>query len=217
MPLLPAPTFIPNSADGTHCGPAVWRMALETLIPASTWSFEEIDAIIRKEPGTYTWGQTFLPTMLAAGLTVHSISTWDDAQFIARDWDYVRERSGEASAAEQQAHAQDLIFVKAMMQQCLDDSRLTRDLRPATLDDLTGRLTAGAYVNCTVNSRVLNGREGFNSHSILVYGVDSDTVQFADPGPLNAGLRTAPLPQFLSAWAFNGPAVCSMASYSRAA
>lgn len=217
MTILPAPKFIPNSPDGTHCGPAIWRMVLETFYPEQDWSFEKIDVIIRKEPGKFTWGQTFYPAMLEAGVNIHAITTWDEREFIARTWDYVRERSGEESARNQQEHAQDLDFVKGAMQKMLDDPRLVRELRPATFDDLAAALAGGAYVGCTVNSRVLNEREGFNSHSVLVYGLDDTTVHFADPGPLNNGLRTAERPVFARAWGFNGPDVQTMSAFSRRA
>ncbi len=51
--ILPPPKFVPNTPDNTHCGPACWRMVLETYFPEQIWSFEKIDAIVRKEEGKY--------------------------------------------------------------------------------------------------------------------------------------------------------------------
>lgn len=217
MMLLPTPKFIGNSADGNHCGPAVWRMVLETYFPERVWTFDEIDKIIRKEPGKYTWAQTFMPAMLETGVRIRAISTWDDRQFIERDWDYVRERSGAASARAQEEHAQDLGFVKSAMQAFINNPDVQREQRPATWGDLEAALAEGAYAACAINSRPLNGRDGVNMHSVLVYGLSGDEVRFQDPGPLNAGTRAATRDLFAAAWGWNGPGVQNLTAFYRPA
>jgi hypothetical protein len=198
----PVPRFFGNSQENMHCGPACWRMILETYTPEKQWPFDEIDQIICKEPGKYTWGETFYPTMLEYGYRIHNISTWDHQQFIGRRWEYMRDRMGHEATEDQIKYAPDIGFVIKSYSQILNHSHWSKEKRSATLGDIRHHLEKGAYVIVLVNGAEISGREGLEAHFVLIYGVDDDHVYLQNPGLPPMPEQKVPVDLFLKTWNF---------------
>jgi uncharacterized protein YvpB len=76
------------------------------------------------------------------------------------------------------------------------------EVRVPTIDDIRGALMAGGLVICNVNSRILNGREGYLGHFVVVKGFDEHELIIHDPGPPGQANRRVPLEAFENAWAY---------------
>jgi len=76
------------------------------------------------------------------------------------------------------------------------------EYRVPTIKDITDFLEDGYLVIVNVNARVLNGKEGYAGHFLVVYGTQDDAIFFHDPGlPAQEG-RSVSQDFFDKAWGY---------------
>jgi len=190
-------------------------MVLETFFPEQLWPFEKIDKIIRKEEGKYVWPETFWPTLIEAGVHVHDISSWDNSAFLARRWDYMREKYGEEFTQLQIEQCPDFDFILACLHRIEKESDVTKEMRPATLQDIEHHLSNGAYVEVQINPRALRGAEGVLVHAVLIYGLDEKNIYWHNPGWPPKPEEEIPVASFLKAWSFGKEENRTLTAYSK--
>ncbi len=217
MVRLPLPRFVANSEDDTRCGPACWRMVLETFFPEQNWPFETIDRVVHKEEGKYTWGLMFWRSLIEAGCRLHLVSTWNNRAFIERGWDYMRERGGEAFMQDQLAHSPSLDVLLEAMRWAEGNENITKEVRPAVLGDIANHLEEGAYVSVLVNGPSLRKAEGTRTHFVLIYGMDGQNIYLQNPGLPPLPEQAVPIDQFLASWSFGQKENYSLTAYYKRA
>jgi hypothetical protein len=73
--LLNDPGLVENAADGANCMYACMQMVMRTKPNGRVFSFEEIDKILRRKPGYYSWGYAIHTAVARKGFDVKDIGT----------------------------------------------------------------------------------------------------------------------------------------------
>jgi hypothetical protein len=76
------------------------------------------------------------------------------------------------------------------------------EVRAPTIDDVKRALARGCLGICNVNSRVLNGRDGYSGHFVVAKGYDERSLIVHDPGPPGEANRKVAFDVFEQAWAY---------------
>ena len=209
--MLPRPKHVANI--GLRCVAATSKMVLETYFPEGpVLTFRMIDQITRKELNKAVWRETFTKAELDAGCRIHTVSTWNMSEFIARRWDYLRERLGAEATEWQIRNAPDMDYVIDCMRALKGDNRLSYDYRAATTDDIRHHLSQGAYVALGINPATLYDLSGDlgSLHRILIYGFIDDQIFIQDP---DVGAQVVSVERFMTAWMFGQPEARALEAY----
>ncbi|HVY63271.1 MAG TPA: C39 family peptidase [Gammaproteobacteria bacterium] len=182
--------------DATHCFQAALKMVLGRFRPQLEHSWEELDRITGKVEGFGTWPFAGYTWLKAQALDVTNIEIMDNARFAAEGRAYLAELGGQELA--QVDAGLDLAPVQAEAAVFVDAVRC--EVRIPTLDDVRRAVAAGDIAVCNVNSRVLNGREGYSGHFVVVKGFDERGFVIHDPGPPGKPNRRVAFDAFEKAW-----------------
>jgi hypothetical protein len=190
--------------DATHCYQAALKMVLRRFRPDLDASFEELDRITGKVDGFGTWPFAGLTWLHEQGLVVTNVELMDNARFAAEGRDYLAQLAGR-EFAESLDRGLDLGAVQAQASAFVEKVRC--EVRMPTVDDIRSALEAGGLVICNVNSRALNGREGYLGHFVVAKGFAGQDLIVHDPGPPGEANRRVSFAAFERAWADPTPTV----------
>jgi hypothetical protein len=190
--------------DTTHCYQAALKMVLGRFRPTLDHSWAELDRITGKTDGFGTWPFAGLIWLARQGLDLTSIEIMDNRRFAAEGRAYIAELTSR-EFAESIDRGLDLSQVQADAAAFVETGLC--EVRVPTLDDVRRGVAAGGLVVCNVNSRALNGREGYMGHFVVAKGFDDSTLIVHDPGPPGQANRRVPFELFERAWADPAPTV----------
>jgi hypothetical protein len=185
--------------DATHCFQAALRMVVKCFRPAEEYSWAQLDAITGKADGLGTWPFAGLTWLHDQGLDVRNIELMDNRRFACEGRAYLVEFFG-AEFVAGSGLSPDLSADQAAAARFVDAVHC--EARVPDLDDVRRLLSEGYLAICNVNSRTLNGREGFRGHFVVVTSCDSGEIVFHDPGPPATPRRRAKIDAFDKAWAY---------------
>jgi hypothetical protein len=195
--------FVANP-DATHCYQAVLKMVLRRFRPHCEQSWEALDRITGKVEGLGTWPFAGLTWLHEQRLDLTNVELMDNARFAAEGRTYIAELAGQ-EFADSHHRGLDLSAVQAQARTFVESVRC--EVRIPTIDDVRRAVSEGCLVICNVNSRALNGREGYSGHYVVVKGFDEHGLIVHDPGPPGEPNRRVAFGSFESAWASPSPAV----------
>ncbi len=198
MPINYPVPFFSNTPDDTHCFQAAMKMVYEYFKPDEKLSFAEWDKISAKVEGLYTWQMAGLLWM-AKDFYVTDIETFDYKRFIEEGGSYLHELLGD-EVAENQIKNSDIEQEKRYAREFLDRIRIDR--RAPAINDITVLLDKINLVVCNVNARVMNNKEGYAGHFVVVKGYDEEHLIVHDPGLPAYENRKVPYELFMKAWAY---------------
>jgi len=173
--------FYPNTEDNTHCVQAALRMVLKHFFPEREFTYEELDRASNKQSGKWTWPYAAIVWMTEQGLEVINVSIFDTNQFVAHAESYMLEVFGEEKTKANLEHS-DISLAVSDAEQYLKNRSIKEERRIPTIDDIKEFLKQGYIPTCGVNSRVINGEEGYAGHRIVVTGFDENGLFIHDPG-----------------------------------
>src|SRR5688572_29942634 len=180
------PLFYENF-DESHCVQCSLRGIIEHFEPDQIWSWEKWDRFTDKEPDKWTWPYRALINAIKRGYDTIAFGA-----IIIRDYleigvyETLLKNLGKEAADACREHSNlenvknDLVEYIAL----LDAGRAILHERPPTIEELKALLDDGFLLASALNSRILNNREGYASHVVLVYKIDSEFVYFHDSGPV---------------------------------
>jgi len=192
--------FVQNSEDNMHCVNSVFRMVSQYFL-GQDFTWEELDKLTKAVPGKATW--TFIGEMEFAkmGLKVKNIEPVDYqklykegikylASIVGKDtYDYYLKKSNLESV---------LRFIPEYLK------RVEHETRRATAEEIIKLLKDGKLIGAEVNSRILNHKDGFSLHFVLLYDFDGKNIILHDPGLPPIKARKISLDEFDSCFNFNG-------------
>ena len=183
--------------DATHCFQAALKMVLGRFRPQLDPSWVELDRITGKVEGFGTWPFAGYTWLQAQALDVTNIELMDNARFAVEGRAYLAELGGQEFA--QVDAGLDLTRIQA--EAAVFVARIRSEVRIPTLDDIRRAVNAGDVAVCNVNSRVLNAREGYSGHFVVIKGFDEHGFVIHDPGPPGQANRKVAFDAFERAWA----------------
>jgi hypothetical protein len=197
----PYDTDVPFFAnpDDTHCFQAALRMVATRFRPQLDCSWELLEVVTGKVEGVGTWPFAGYTWLREQGLDVTNVELMDNARFAAEGETYLAELFGPELAA---AGARGADLARVQREAAVFVDRVRQETRIPTADDLRRAIESGGLVICNVNSRALNGREGYLGHFVVVKGFDGEGLVIHDPGPPATANRKVGFELFEKAWAY---------------
>ena len=190
--------------DTPHCYQAALKIVLRHFRPQHDPTWAELDRLTGKVEGFGTWPFAGLMWLQEQGLDVTNVELMDNRRFASEGRAYIAEVSGR-EFAESLDPGLDLSRVQA--EAALFTRRVRCEIRAPSFDDIRRALLAGGLVVCNVNSRALNGRDGYTGHFVVAKGFDPEGLIIQDPGPPGEANRKVSFERFERAWAYPNEAV----------
>ena len=188
-----------NTPDNTHCFQASLKMILKYFLPERDFSFEELDRITAKREGLWTWPFAGVLWMQENGFEVKNIDSFDIQRFIEEGGQYIIDEYGK-EVGDAQIKNSDIGQERRLGKEFLD--RVETEVRVPEKEDIQSLMNDGYLVTVNVNSRALNGREGYSGHGIVITGFDESGFRINNPGPPAIGNHEVSYDLFEKAWAY---------------
>lgn len=170
--------FYGNHEDNLHCAVAVYRMLFDHFMGRSmTW--EELEKMSGFKPGRAAWTTTMWERMSKQGFDVHVIEQFDYLRFKKEGEPYLRSYFT-PQEYDWQTQKSNILEIGSSIDSFLQE--VTVESRHPTLKDIDEFLTDGRLVFMTLNSRVLQKKEGYTPHCVLVIAKEDDKYILHDPG-----------------------------------
>lgn len=191
--------FFPNEPDDNHCVQAAYRMILKYFLPDQDFSLADLSRLTGKPAKGGTWAAAGHLWLKRHGFEVIYWTLIDWPAFAGRGYDYLVEQFGREVADWQAKHDQ-LSQEQQRAAAAMDEIPVVR--REPQAKDIIAFLDHGYLIKCTINARVLNNRDGYAGHVIIVKGYTAAEVIIHDPGLPPLPDRHVPFELFESAWAY---------------
>jgi hypothetical protein len=172
--------FYPNTKDNTHCFQASIRMILKYFFPEKNYSFNTLDVMTHKVKGMWTWPMEGILALHSMGLEVVKIGLFDYAAFSKDPEQYLFSYYNDPFVVQEQLCHCD---IKQEQKSAERFSQFIQyDKRIPTYQDIIDVLHQKYLLILNVNAHVLNRRNGYAGHFVLVYRATSHTIWMYDPG-----------------------------------
>jgi len=191
--------FYPNTPDDTHCYQAALRSVLQYFLPEKEYTWQELEEMTAKKEGLWTWPTQGLISLHKLGFEVKDIGLFDIEEFVKDGGEYLEKEYGKDVANEQIKHSdipQEQELYREFLQYNVDEKRLP------SLEDIKKMVEEGYLVICNVNAKVLNGKNGYVGHFVVVTGFDDDSFYLHDPGLPPMEDRKVSFEAFVNAWEY---------------
>lgn len=204
--------FYSNTGDGMHCVQASFRSMLKYFMPDKDYTWAELDAMSKKEPGKGTWWFPLLLEIQKMGMEITDISNFNLQRYYEQGEAYLRAAHSE-EVANWMLERSNLVSVKKYIPSFL--RAVDFQNRRATLDDLKILLNEGWLVGVDLNSRTLNDKAGYSSHMVVVFDAHHNTLWLHDPGLPPQQNREVSEDLFIKAWEYGGTENTSLVALRR--
>ncbi len=167
----------------------------------SDLNWEEIDKLTKAIPGEATW--TFVGEMEFAkkGLDVRNIEPVDYERLFKEGVAYLSEVVGKQNA-EYYFNKSNIDSVIQYIPEYL--KYVNHETRKSSLAEIIELLQQGYLIGAEVNSSILNKRDGFDLHFVLIYDADKEHIILHDPGLPPIESRKVSFREFDACFAYPG-------------
>jgi hypothetical protein len=190
--------FYSNTPDNFHCFQAALRMILSHYVPERNYTWEELDSVTGRT-SDYTWPLVGLSYCRSLGLSVDVVESFDYARFVAEGYEYLLQRFGKEYADTQKKNS-DLEQEKVNARGFVASVRI--EVRIPSQEDLSRALLSGRLAMCNVNARILQDRDGYAGHFVVLTGVQDSGLWLHDPGLPAMEDRFCSWSMFECAWSY---------------
>lgn len=190
--------FVQNPDD--KCVPATIGMVLEYFMPEKQWSMDDFIKLTGYIPGKGTWSAKSMLSLSKMGFETRWIEDFNNQAFIANPKKYLGTILDPESLKWQVANS-DLALEAQHIKECLDNGHVIKE-RPGTRNDVKRLLDDGWLVRLEVNANQLAGKDGYEGHSVLVIGYDSEDAVIHNPDGTNGNqpAQAVSWPKLEKAW-----------------
>ena len=206
------PGLVENSASAEQCVHACFQMIFRTKNSVAVPSFDELDHLMNKRPGKYTYEFALLAKLPSMGFDTRIIWNLDLARISSDPASFFLEHYGHEVGTETIRNT-DLNQVSRDALTLLHAHGVNIEHRPAKQEDLISLMLEGFFLMCTVNQRVLQADPGYVAHSIVVFGCSSRGVTIHNPGPPSVSRAEVAWDLFDRAWAFPNAAARNILAF----
>lgn len=193
--------FYPNTKDDFHCVQAVLKMALKYYFPDEKWSFKKLDDVTFHKRGKFTWKNAMMLFLAEKGVEVVYITDFNFRKFADKGKPFLKINWPE-KVFEVQDKYSDLNKEQKLTAKILKEKRIKLVTRPALLGDIRKLLKDGYLLMANINPSVLDGKDDYWSHFVLITDAKKDYILFHDPGLPPISERRAHISLFMKAMGF---------------
>lgn len=190
--------FYANTPDDTHCFQAALKMVLKYFLPQQEFSFQQLENMTAKVEGKWTWPMAGLLWMKRNNFDVLDYENFNYKEFIKRGEEFLLEEYGEEvgkAMIDNSVVGQEFEYAKALLEEIPIREGVV------TIQDIRDVIKEGYAPICVINASVLNKKEGYVGHCVVIKEVGEDTVTLNDPGLPPVENRNVSFDDFEKAWA----------------
>ncbi len=193
--------FIPNLPDDRHCMQSTYTMVVQMLTGERiSMSTSEHETGYIEGRGTWPF-QSFLALANRGLCTV--VDELFDAELFAKDARAaLLKQNQNDQITEEMIATSDITLEMKRTSKCLINNQIHFTNSTPSLTSLKEALNLGAVVFAHVNSRVLNDKDGYIGHMVIVLGQVDDIIVLADPGLPAIEHSEHKIEQFCKAWEY---------------
>ncbi|HSX36216.1 MAG TPA: RluA family pseudouridine synthase [Patescibacteria group bacterium] len=170
--------FYPNTADDMQCMVSVYRSIIE-YVKGERMTQRAVADYVGFKPGRAVWTLAPLTKMAQDGFDIVMIEPFDYRAYAKQGRSYL-DTIFTPEKLDYQFTYTNIAEIRPLIPDFLRS--VNWEKRSARLQDIDNLLTKDYIVFVTLNSRELNGREGFVSHAVLVIGREGSDYIVHDPG-----------------------------------
>lgn len=170
--------FYANSPDDMGCMVAALRSTLE-YITSESYTWDEIADILGYTPGKAAWTVKAWTQLARQGFDIRMVEKFDYKRFQYEGEDYLRATLRPEEFAWQLKNS-NVMDIRALIPEFYETVHHVQ--RSPALGDIDDMLQNGYIVLVQLNSRILNGKDGFVAHMITIYDTYGDAYIAHDPG-----------------------------------
>lgn len=174
-------------------------MVLKYFLPEKDFNWEELEKLTAKKEGLWTWTMAGTIALKKMGFEIVNMEEFDYLRMAQEGEKYLAEKNGEETAKIQVAHCdirQEMKLAKEFYDIFGNQNNLPE------IKDIKNLLEDGYLVTCHVNFRILNEKEGYTGHFVVIIGFDDENLYLHDPGLPPQENRKVTNDLFLKAWAY---------------
>ncbi len=190
--------FVPNTKDDLHCLQSAYMMIVKYYKPDFEIDWDEWSKITGFEVGKGTWASAGVLWFNDNGFDVKHYEVFDYDEFFKRGGDYLIQTSGQDVGQWQIEHS-NIPLEQKRAKQMIDKGLLVS--KTPTIEDIKSYLDKGYLLCVLLNSRRLNGKNGYFGHAVTIIGYDDKSLIIHDPGLPPHPKRHVLFEDFESAWA----------------
>jgi hypothetical protein len=172
-------------------------MILKYFEPDLDFDFAYLDKATGKVEGMATWEMAGVLFLIDRGYEVVNITNFDYEKFAKFGKKYIQEFAGD-EVAEEQERISDL---NLEMERSKGFEKFTI-LKIPTVKDIKKYLNDDCLVMCEVNASVLDGKDDYEPHAILITDYDDKGFIIQDPGLPPIPNMFVEYEKFEKAWAY---------------
>lgn len=188
--------------DNSHCFQACLKMTLKYFFPEKDFTWEELDKMSNKPKDKWTWICAAFVKLKKMGLKVKVCGNLDYYEFSKRGADYIREFFSK-EVAERNIEMSDIGAAAEDAKKMVKEGIYEKaDIK---FEDIENWFKDGYFIITSINSMVLNNKEGYSGHAVVLTGLDDDYVFIHDPGMIyGSANRKVKKDTFLKALFYSG-------------
>lgn len=171
--------FFANRKDNTHCVQATLKMVLKYFLPEKNFNWKKLDRLSKYKEGLGTWLVPALIKFRKMGFKIVNIELFDYKKFYREGEEYIR-KFDSPEVAEWYLRHSNLRHIKNDIPMFL--KLIKTQNRLAKISDIINLLNKGYLVACDVNGNVLDGKNEYEGHSVLIIGYDKNNFILHEPG-----------------------------------
>ncbi|OGK23865.1 hypothetical protein A2954_07185 [Candidatus Roizmanbacteria bacterium RIFCSPLOWO2_01_FULL_37_12] len=169
-------------------------------MPKKTFTWKQLEKLTGKKKDLWTWPMQSLMNMKKKGFDVLHLTLFDYKKFAEFGVIYLKKWVKDEDVVKVQVKNSDIGYERknALL---YSKSKIQKKVLP-TLDDIKKLLNKGCLIICNVNSFILNQKNGFAGHFVVVFGYDDKNLFLHDPGLPPLKNRKVSYDLFTKAWEY---------------
>jgi len=171
--------FFANTKDNTHCVQACFKSILKFFLPERAFSFAELGRMSKKSEGKGTWWFPMYLELKKMRFDIKEISNFDYEKYYKEGKKYLQEIYTNEQT-NWYLEKSNLLDVKKYIPEFL--VLVKPEVRKATNEDFERLLSEGYLLISDVNYYAIQGKVGYGSHAVVVFGFDEENFYLHDPG-----------------------------------
>lgn len=171
--------FYGNTDDGIHCLQASIKIILKYFLPDEDFGWERLEDMTKFVKSKGTWATSALLSLNDMGFDVVEINTFNIDEFIYNSESYLIQRYSQ-EAGEYAIKNSDLEQEKITYKELR--KRKLQILKIPELTDVEKYLKEGYLLMAAINSKILNNKQGFVGHYVVIFDYQEDNLTIHDPG-----------------------------------
>jgi len=171
--------FFANRKDNTHCVQATLKMVLKYFLPKRDFNWRELDRLSKYKKGLGTWYIPALIKFVEMGFKIINIEFFDYKKFLREGDEYIRKFDSPEVADWYLKHS-NLKYIKKDIPKFLKLVHTQKQF--AKIGDIVNLLNKGYLIASDINGNVLDGKNEYEGHAVLIIGYDKNNFFLHDPG-----------------------------------